>query len=83
MATTIQVVENLRVGKNVTIDGQRCEVERTSFSQAISQKMAFEELNKVMADELLERKIIGRDKTGVFYWVESGEPLAPEVEYQN
>lgn len=83
MTTTIQVVENLRVGKHVTIDGQRCEVERTSFSQAISQKMAFEELNKIMAAELLERKVIEQDKTGVFYWVESGEPLVPEVEYQD
>lgn len=83
MATTLQIVENLRTDKYVTIDGKRCEVERVCFSQAISQKMALEELVKVMSDDLLERKVISRDKTGTFYWVESGEPLIPETEYQD
>lgn len=83
MTTTIQVVENLTIGKHVNIDGKRCEVERTSFVPAISQKMAFEELVKVMSGELLERNIIGQDTTGAFYWIDSGEPLIPEVEYHD
>lgn len=83
MTTTIQVVDNLRVGKYVTIDGIRCEVERTSFAPAISQKMSFEELIKVMSDELLKQKIIGKDDEGAFYWIETGDPLVPELDYQD
>lgn len=83
MTTTIQVVDNLQIGKYVTIDGKRCEVERTSFTPAISQKMSFEELIKVMSDELLKQNIIGKDDAGAFYWIETGEPLIPELDYQD
>ncbi|HIF9337805.1 hypothetical protein [Photobacterium damselae] len=83
MATTIQIVENLRIGRYIEVDGQRCEVERSSFSKAIDRKLALEELVLVMSTELLERKVIAKDQAGVFFWVETGEPLIPEDEFED
>ncbi|MCG9575430.1 hypothetical protein L1D14_04185 [Vibrio tubiashii] len=83
MTTTIQVVQDLKVGKYVVIDGTRCEVEHTSFTPAITQKLALTELVGAMSQELMERNIIKRDDTGSFFWVESGEPLIEETEYQD
>lgn len=82
MATTIQVVENLRVGKFIEIEGKRCEVEMASFSQALTEKAVQDELFKVMKDELIDRGIIKED-VGQLYWCESGEPLIAEEEYED
>ncbi len=83
MATTIQVVENLRVGRYIEVDGQRCEVERSSFSKAIDRSFTLEELVSVMSEELLKRDVIARDQAGTFFWKESGEPLIPESEFED
>ncbi len=83
MATTIQVVENLRVGRYIVIEGQRCEVERSSFSKAIDQKFALEELVLVMSEELQNRGIIKKDQAGTFFWTDSGEPLIQEDQYED
>lgn len=81
MATTIQLTENLNVGKYIEVEGKRCEVEAVSFSQALTQKSAFEELIKVMSEELIEQEIIGKRKDGTYYWRESGEALIPDEDY--
>ena len=83
MATTIQLTENLSVGKYLEVEGQRCEVEAVSFSQALTQKSALEELVAVMSEELVEQEIIGKDQAGSFYWKASGEPLIPEEDYED
>lgn len=83
MATTIQVVENIQVGKYIDIAGKRCEVEAISFSQAITEKCTLEELVTAMSEELIEREIIGKDQAGSFYWTESGEPLVPDEQYED
>ncbi|MGR5365929.1 hypothetical protein [Photobacterium damselae] len=81
MATTIQLVENLTVGKFVEVDGMRCEVEAVSFSQSITESAAQEELLDVMKAELLKRNIIDCDQSGIYFWVESGENLIPDQDY--
>lgn len=83
MATTIQVVEDLELSKFVSINGKRCEVESFSFSAAISQKNALEELVSVMAEELIENNVISKDDLGTYYWAETGEPLIPEQPYED
>lgn len=83
MATTIQVVENLQIGKYIEIGGKRCEVEAVSFSQAITEKFTLEELMIAMSEELIEREIIRKDQAGSFYWIESGEPLVPDEPFED
>lgn len=83
MATTIQVVENIRVGRYIDIGGQRCEVEAISFTPAITEKASHEALLEVMKSELLNLKIIDIDQGGQYYWKESGEHLVPDTEYQD
>ncbi len=83
MATTIQVVENLNVGKFIEIEGKRCEVEAASFSQALTEKASMEELFQIMSEELIDQKIITKGQDGQFYWCESGEPLVSEEDYED
>ncbi|HAS6258254.1 hypothetical protein [Vibrio vulnificus] len=82
MATTIQVVEDLTVGKFIDIEGKRCEVEAFSFSQALTEKMAQDEIFQVMKNYLIEEKII-TDKNGQLYWCDSDESLLPEEDYED
>lgn len=83
MATTIQLADNLSVGKYIEVEGKSCEVEAFSFTQALTQKAMLEEHVNVMSQELIERDIIGRREDGTYYWCESGEVLIPEEEYQD
>lgn len=71
MATTIQVVENLTVGKFIEIEGQRCEVEAISFTPAITENAHLEELLDAMSDELISLNLIDRDEAGNFFWKET------------
>ncbi len=83
MATTIQVTENLSVGKYIEVEGKRCEVEMVSFSQALTQKSALEELVNVMSEELIEQDIIGKRDDGSYYWRASGEALIADEDYED
>lgn len=83
MATTIQVVENLRIGKFVKIDGKSCEVESISFSQALTEKAALEALIEAMAEELKEQDVIGIGQNGQYYWRATGEPLVPDEDFED
>ena len=82
MATTVQVVENLTVGKFINIEGKRCEVEAISFSQAITKNQGLEELLEVMSDDLITRGVINK-KDGQYYWSEDGEPLIAEEDFED
>ncbi len=82
MATTIQITENIRIGRYIEIDGKRCEVERSSFSKAIDQKFTLEELVDVMSKELIRREVIKADN-GSYYWVETGEPLIEPQDWED
>lgn len=81
MATTIQVAENVEVGKYVDINGTRCEVEAVTNELTITQSRAKEDLILAMASTLLVMNVIRKDKNGQYYFVESGNPLVPEVAY--
>jgi len=81
MATTIQVVENLSVGKFINIEGKRCEVETISFSQAITEKQGLERLLEFISDELITRGIINK-KDGQYYWNDDGKPLIAEEDFE-
>ncbi|HCG7597288.1 TPA: hypothetical protein NJ434_004020 [Vibrio parahaemolyticus] len=83
MATTIQVVEDIPVGRFIEIEGKRCEVEAISFSQALTEKASQEELLKVMTEELLEQGLIAVDQVGAYYWKESGEYLIADSDYDD
>ncbi len=83
MATTIQVVEDLTVGRFFEIEGQRCEVEAISFSPAITEKASQEELLKAMRAELLSLKLIAVDQCGEYFWTETGEYLVPDEDYDD
>ncbi|OEF61221.1 hypothetical protein A1OW_20330 [Enterovibrio norvegicus] len=83
MATTIQVVENLKVGRYVNIDGKRCEVERVSFSMAICEKMAFEEMFTVLSAEMHSRGLIKKGDDDNWYWSDSGEPIVPHEDWED
>ncbi|HBI3715633.1 TPA: hypothetical protein K4M41_004450 [Vibrio parahaemolyticus] len=83
MATTIQVVENLQVGRFVNIDGQRCEVERVSFSMAICEKMAFEEMFIVLSKEMSKRGLISQGDDNNWYWTDTGEPIVPVEDWED
>lgn len=83
MATTIQVTENLSVGRYIEIEGKRCEVEVVSFSGALTKKASMEELLAVMTEELIERDIIAKGDDGSLYWKESGEPLVPHEDWED
>lgn len=82
MTTTIQVAENLTISKHMEINGVRCEVEAASFTPAIFEGQANEDLLKVMADELIERNII-KEEHGLYYFCESGEPLIPDADWED
>lgn len=82
MTTTIQVSENLTISKYMEINGVRCEVEAASFTPAIFEGQANEELLKVMADELIERNVI-KEERGQYYFCESGEPLIPDEDWED
>ena len=83
MATTIQVVEKLTVGRFVTIDGQRCEVERASFSKAIDEKMAYEELFAALIHEVHKRGLVKQGDDEQWQWVDSGEPIVPQQDWED
>ncbi|PSV01025.1 hypothetical protein [Photobacterium kishitanii] len=83
MATTIQIVENLQVGKYVEIDGKHCEVEAVSRSLAITEKSIYKDLFEVMSNELLSREIVTKDRTGTFYWTKNNKPLIVEDWYED
>ncbi len=83
MATTIQVVENLRVGRYVEIDGVRCEVEAVSFCQAITNSQATEELLEVMAAELMARGVIEKEADGRYFYCEDGSPLIADDDFED
>ncbi len=83
MATTIQVVENLTVGKFIEIEGQRCEVEAFSFSPSITENARLEELLAAMSDELISLNLIDRDVVGNFFWTETGESLVQDEPYDD
>ncbi|WP_274882425.1 hypothetical protein [Vibrio harveyi] len=48
MATTIQITEDIEVGRFIDIAGQRCEVEAISFSPAITEKNAQESVGDLL-----------------------------------
>ncbi|GHX29980.1 TPA: hypothetical protein AB5C23_001254 [Vibrio cholerae] len=83
MATTIQVVENLTIGKFIEIEGKRCEVEAISFTPAITENARLEELLDAMSDELISLNLIDRDEAGNFYWTETGESLVQDEPYED
>lgn len=82
MTTTIQVAENLTISKYMEINGVRCEVEAASFTPAIFEGQANEELLKVIADELIERNVI-KEERGQYYFCASGEPLIPDEDWES
>ncbi|SHO54367.1 hypothetical protein [Vibrio quintilis] len=75
MTTTIQISEDIRVGRQIEIDGSLCNVEAISFTPAIEEKSKLEQLIEVMSEELIEQETIGKRDDGSFYWRASGEPL--------
>lgn len=83
MATTVQLTENLRVGKYLEVEGKRCEVEAISFTPALTNKAMLEELVSVMAQELIEQDVINKREDGAYYWRASGENLIPDEDYQD
>ncbi|EKA7348924.1 hypothetical protein [Vibrio vulnificus] len=83
MSTTIQVVENVTVKRFVTIDGQRCEVERASFSKAIDEKMAYEELFVALIQEVHKRGLVKQGDDDQWFWVDSGEPIVPQQDWED
>ncbi|HFQ5115452.1 TPA: hypothetical protein ACGU7D_004261 [Vibrio vulnificus] len=82
MATTIQIAENLRLGKYIEIAGRHCEIEEVSFTQALTRKKSLEELMEVMSSALISRGII-KEERGSYYWIENGEPLIPEEDFED
>ncbi len=83
MATTIQVVDNLSVGRYIEIGGQRCEVEAVSFSQAITNGQANEAMMNAMANELIELKVIRKGEDGQYYFCEDGAPLVEDEDFED
>lgn len=75
MATTIQVVENIQVGRFIDINGTRCEVEAISFNTAITNGNTNEELMRTMASLLIERDIIKVNSSGQYVFSENDQPL--------
>ncbi|CAH7152361.1 hypothetical protein [Vibrio alginolyticus] len=57
IATTIQIVEDISVGRFIDIEGKRFEVEAISISQAITVKASQEGLLEVMKTALQERDL--------------------------
>ncbi|WJT09266.1 hypothetical protein [Vibrio harveyi] len=78
MATTIQITEDIEVGRFIDIAGQRCEVEAISFSPAITEKNAQEEVLKSLTERLLEEQVIEVDHMGQLFWKESGTPVVSD-----
>ncbi|EKO3414745.1 hypothetical protein N2V14_004097 [Vibrio fluvialis] len=83
MATTLQLVENVRTGRFVTIDGQRCEVERASFTKAIDEKIASEELFTAMIQGAHNRGLINQDDDRQWCWVDTGKPLVSSEDWED
>ncbi|PSV00658.1 hypothetical protein [Photobacterium kishitanii] len=78
MSTTIQIAEDLSVGRFIEIKGQRYTVESVSFTKALTKNNNQEALLEVMKNELIERGAIDTDQAGQCFWMETGKYLVPE-----
>lgn len=52
MATTIEVKQDLALGRSVTIDGVECEVTAMSFTDALSKESRMDEIVELLNDLL-------------------------------
>lgn len=82
MTTTIQIAEDIEVGRFIDIAGQRCEVEAISFSPAITERNAQEEVLKSLTERLLEEQVIEVDHMGKLFWKECGTPVVSDETWE-
>ncbi|KFA99439.1 hypothetical protein [Vibrio sp. ER1A] len=81
MTTTIQIAtDDISIGRDIEINGNRHRVEAFSFSPAITELTEKERLLDVMTNELMDLKIIDKDQHGVLIWRHSGIKLVSENE---
>ncbi len=83
MTTTIQVTNDLDIARYIEINGVRCKVEAVSFSGAITEANATEELLRAITERLIEEKILTVDSLGSYRWGDSGELVIPDEDYVN
>ncbi|HHY0551900.1 TPA: hypothetical protein ACVU5P_004219 [Vibrio parahaemolyticus] len=82
MATTIQVTENLRIGKYVEINGKRCEVEKVSFTQALTVKDGLEELFNALTERLIDDGVV-KVVNSQYFWCDNDEPVVSDELYSD